>query len=1056
MAKMLFPLMVIIFISCLIHPTNSDPRIGTLNKKCGSNHAKNISTFNQNYLKLMQSLQVNMQKNKFARGQKGKWPNRAYVLAQCLDDLSATECQICFAKLSSQVPGCFPATSAIVYLEGCFIRVENYSFYKEYSWADDIQRCSDDLDRSEQFAKTAKTVVHELVKKAPGNEGYADGHATSDGLSVYGMAKCWQNLDDEKCAACLRLALKDALDCLPGVEGRALKVGCFLRFSDYDFLNRHHPLSNTGAIFLYVACVLGAAGICSSAIVIGYFVGTTIYNRRITRHDELKGSAMESFLVKRSLQFKYSMLEKATENFIEAHKIGQGGFGEVFKGTLPDGREIAIKRLGYMAPEYLAEGRLTDKVDVYSYGVLVLEIVSGMQNNNFQSEDSLSTLVTSMHLSASQSQTWLIIITTLINLFPHSHSDPRISEAGLFCGTTRPPPNTSYIPTFVKEMEYLSQQVTNHQWGQHLVNSTPPIYGLAQCYQDLSPTDCLLCYAASRTRVPRCLPFISARLYFDGCFLRYDHYNFFNETIDPNQDTVNCSSTSLGMDVNDRGRSELEKNVGVLIGNMTERAVSNDGFAVMEVKGVFGLAQCWKTLSADGCRECLQKAGKGVKGCLPSREGKGLNAGCYMRYSTRKFFNDEARNKEDRSGVSTKGAIIAIVLVGVAFLMFSLFAVYAAYIQFSKLPADRYNPGQISNSFNKYNSLNFKYETLEKATNYFDLSRKIGQGGAGSVYKGDLPNGSTVAVKRLFFNTRQWVDEFFNEVNLISGIQHNNLVKLLGCSIEGPESLLVYEYIPNKSLDQFLFDKNKVQILNWKQRFDIIVGTADGLAYLHGGSETRIIHRDIKSSNVLLDDKLAPKIADFGLVRCFGDDKTHLSTGIAGTLGYMAPEYLVRGQLTEKADVYSFGVLVLEIVCGRKNNVFIEDSGSLLQTVWKLYKMDKLAELVDPCLNGDFPEQEASFVLEIGLLCTQASASLRPSMTRVVQMLKNRDCEIPMPNQPPFLSSRLRDPANSARYYSINSLVSNALTKMEVSYTSTESSTIQSSDGPSRSGEFEK
>ncbi|KAK3033039.1 hypothetical protein RJ639_035665 [Escallonia herrerae] len=899
----------------------------------------------------------------------------------------------------------------------------------------------DDLDRSEQFAKTAKTVVHELVKKAPGNEGYADGHATSDGLSVYGMAKCWQNLDDEKCAACLRLALKDALDCLPGVEGRALKVGCFLRFSDYDFLNRHHPLSNTGAIFLYVACVLGAAGICSSAIVIGYFVGTTIYNRRITRHDELKGSAMESFLVKRSLQFKYSMLEKATENFIEAHKIGQGGFGEVFKGTLPDGREIAIKRLyisgklrnqeicnevdiigraqhknlvryfgccfttedsllvyeylpnksldlilfehlfliigvvcysffgllhwfqfygliyrGYMAPEYLAEGRLIDKVDVYSYGVLVLEIVSGMQNNNFQSEDSLSTLVTSMHFSASnlscQSQTWLIIITTLINLFPHSHSDPRISEAGLFCGTTRPPPNTSYIPTFVKEMEYLSQQVTTHQWGHHLVNSTPPIYGLAQCYQDLSPTDCLLCYAASRTRVPRCLPSISARLYFDGCFLRYDHYNFFNETIDPNQDTVNCSSTSLGMDVNDGGRLELEKNVGVLIDNMTERAVSNDGFVVMEVKGVFGLAQCWKTVSADGCRECLQKAGKEVKGCLPSREGKGLNAGCYMRYSTRKFFNDEARKKEDRSGVSTKGAIIAIVLVGVAFLMFSLFAVYAAYIQYSKLRADRYNLGQISNSFNKYSSLNFKYETLEKATNYFDLSRKIGQGGAGSVYKGDLPNGSAIAVKRLFFNTRQWVDDFFNEVNLISGIQHKNLVKLLGCSIEGPESLLVYEYIPNKSLDRFLFE-------------------------------------------------------------------TYICS-IQQAIGSNFSSLMISPQ------------------------------------VWKLYKMDKLAELVDPCLNGDFPEQEASFVLEIGLLCTQASASLRPSMTRVVQMLNNTDCEIPMPNQPPFLSSRLQDPANYARCYSINSLVSNALTKMEVSYTSTESSTIQSSDGPSRSGEIEK
>ncbi|GFP98945.1 cysteine-rich receptor-like protein kinase 42, partial [Phtheirospermum japonicum] len=181
-------------------------------------------------------------------------------------------------------------------------------------------------------------------------------------------------------------------------------------------------------------------------------------------------------------------------------------------------------------------------------------------------------------------------------------------------------------------------------------------------------------------------------------------------------------------------------------------------------------------------------------------------------------------------------------------------------------------------------NLNFKYETLEKATNYFDLSRKLGQGGAGSVYKGTLPNGKTVAVKRLFFSTRQWVDEFFNEVNLISGIEHKNLVKLLGCSIEGPESLLVYEFVPNMSLEHYIFDNNKVRILSWKERYNIIVGTAEGIGYLHGGCEYRIIHRDIKNSNVLLDENFEAKIADFGLARCFAADKTHLSTGIAGTL----------------------------------------------------------------------------------------------------------------------------------------------------------------------------
>lgn len=192
-------------------------------------------------------------------------------------------------------------------------------------------------------------------------------------------------------------------------------------------------------------------------------------------------------------------------------------------------------------------------------------------------------------------------------------------------------------------------------------------------------------------------------------------------------------------------------------------------------------------------------------------------------------------------------------------------------------------PIGISISIHK-NSLNFKYEMLEKATNFFNASRKLGQGGGGSVFKGTLPDGSNVAVKRLFFNTRQWVDDFFNEVNLISGIQHKNLVRLLGCSIEGPESLLVYEYVPNKSLDQILFGRNTEQVLSWQQRFDIISGIAEGLVYLHESCGEKIIHRDIKSSNILLDEDLTPKIADFGLVRCVGPDKSHLSTGIAGTL----------------------------------------------------------------------------------------------------------------------------------------------------------------------------
>ncbi|XP_022843543.1 cysteine-rich receptor-like protein kinase 42 [Olea europaea var. sylvestris] len=644
-----------------------------------------------------------------------------------------------------------------------------------------------------------------------------------------------------------------------------------------------------------------------------------------------------------------------------------------------------------------------------------------------------------------------IIIFTFFYMCVLTQSDPRISEAGLLCGRSRPPPNTSYIPLFVREMEVLSQRVTSQNWGNYSVDSsTISIYSLAHCYRDLSHDDCLQCYAASRTRLPRCLPAVSGRIFLDGCFLRYDNYSFFGEAVDPNWDRRNCNSSIVGNpNENQFTRSEFNKSVEHLIDNITASAVLNDGYAVAGLRGVYGLADCWRTLSRNSCRQCLTASCREVIRCLPSQEGKALITGCYLRYSTQKFYSNHSDTTNSGSEISRTGKVLAIVLSVSAFCMLSVFCGYAAYRRWKKRKQANKNLGLILYSYNKSN-LNFKYETLEKATNYFDPSRKVGQGGAGAVYQGTLPDGKAVAVKRLFFSTRQWVDEFFNEVNLISGMQHKNLVKLLGCSIEGPESLLVYEFVPNKSLEQYLFSNNKVTILSWKERYDIIVGTAEGIAFLHGGSEYRIIHRDIKTSNVLLDENFAPKIADFGLARSFAVDRSHLSTGIAGTLGYMAPEYLVKGQLTEKADVYSFGVLVLEIVCNRKSNAFVEDSGSLLQSVWKLYKADRLTEPVDPSLMGDFPEFEASRVLKIGLLCTQASASSRPSMSEVVRMLTDCDCEIPEPSQPPFLNTSLLSATSTRSTYSINSLASNAQTRFEAFYTSTESS-IKSSDEPLRS-----
>ncbi|XP_022152135.1 cysteine-rich receptor-like protein kinase 42 [Momordica charantia] len=634
--------------------------------------------------------------------------------------------------------------------------------------------------------------------------------------------------------------------------------------------------------------------------------------------------------------------------------------------------------------------------------------------------------------------------------FSVSLSDPRISESGTYCGTSKAPPKSRFIPTFIAEMEAMSELLTTRNWTTHFVNSTPPMFALSQCFHDLSHTDCLLCYAASRTTLPRCLPALSARIFLDGCFLRYDNYSFYKESTDPIADSLNCTS-GVGEIVDGTQRVGFVRNVGLSVGAVTRAAMADGGFGIGEVNGVYALAQCWGSVEPAGCRDCLDKARRSIRNCLPSTEGRAMNAGCYLRYSTVKFYNDgQEQPDDDDDGFSGRRAVVAIVLASAASLIISLSAVFACYTRISKFKKEKKKQSLIPTSF-KDSNLNFKYETLEKATDYFNPSSKIGQGGAGSVYKGTLPNGQIVAVKRLVFHTRQWVDEFFNEVNLIRGIQHKNLVTLLGCSIEGPESLLVYEYITNRSLDHFIFDKNKVQILNWKQRFDIIVGAAEGLAHLHEGCKIRIIHRDIKSSNVLLDENFTPKIADFGLARHFAADQTHLSTGIAGTLGYMAPEYLVRGQLTEKADVYSFGVLILEIVCGRRNSSFVENSTPLLQAVWELYKSGRIAEAIDPCLNNDFPAREAMDVLQIGLLCTQAQASLRPSMVAIAKLLTSEgEREVEIPKQPPFLNPC----GPSRRSCRISSLVSHAVSKLEISSATSTTDSGSSSNLPSRSGDF--
>lgn len=306
-------------------------------------------------------------------------------------------------------------------------------------------------------------------------------------------------------------------------------------------------------------------------------------------------------------------------------------------------------------------------------------------------------------------------------------------------------------------------------------------------------------------------------------------------------------------------------------------------------------------------------------------------------------------------------------------------------------------------------SLQYELVTLKSATNYFSHQNKLGEGGFGGVYKGKLTNGKEIAVKRLSKSSGQGAQEFKNEVSLVAKLQHRNLVRLLGFCLVGEEKLLVYEYVPNKSLDYFLFDPMKQGQLDWRRRYKIIVGIARGMLYLHQDSRLRIIHRDLKASNILLDENMNPKISDFGMARIFGGDQTEGNTSkVVGTYGYMSPEYAMHGQFSDKSDVYSFGVLVLEIVSGKRNShsYQIDNAEGLISFAWKQWRDGTPLEFVDPTIRDSCSVHEVMRCIHLGLLSVQESVDDRPTMATMVLTLDSYSVTLPVPKQPIFFANR--------------------------------------------------
>ncbi|GFQ05759.1 putative serine/threonine-protein kinase receptor [Phtheirospermum japonicum] len=447
-----------------------------------------------------------------------------------------------------------------------------------------------------------------------------------------------------------------------------------------------------------------------------------------------------------------------------------------------------------------------------------------------------------------------------------------------------------------------------------------------------------------------------------------------------------------------------------------KRSLFNRSMNLEECKG-WCLMNCscmaYSSLDIRGPSGCLLWFDELVDIKEMSADGQDL----YVRMASSEMVNisEESNGKERK-----QETLIIVILLPVVVVVLTGLSLILYYHRRKKIARRRLRIRggvRINNIVNSPNDQNhtkdlelplFDLHTLTKATDNFSISNKLGEGGFGPVYKGLLEEGHEIAVKRLSKTSLQGVDEFENEVICIAKLQHRNLVKLLGYCIQGEENMLVYEYMTNKSLELILFDPTKSTLLDWPKRFNIINGVARGLMYLHQDSRLRIIHRDLKASNILLDSEMNPKISDFGLARSFGGNETGANTRrVVGTYGYMSPEYAVDGLFSVKSDVFSFGVLVLEIVSGKRNRGFShrDHNLNLLGHAWMLYKEGRSSELIGFNLEKPCYLSEALRSIQVGLLCVQQCPEDRPNMSSVVMMLVN-DGVLPQSKQPGFFTGR--------------------------------------------------
>ncbi|KAF0923403.1 hypothetical protein E2562_006307 [Oryza meyeriana var. granulata] len=572
-------------------------------------------------------------------------------------------------------------------------------------------------------------------------------------------------------------------------------------------------------------------------------------------------------------------------------------------------------------------------------------------------------------------------------------------------------------------------------FAQNVTGAVPDrAYGLAQCRADvIGHSNCSACLDDSvRDMATTCPGQKSAMLIYDYCLLRHSNASFVGVSDDwPVLYMWNPQNTTEP--------EQFNSLLGTLMSNLTETAAhaSPRMFAAGEADltpftKIYGMAQCTRDLAGGDCYRCLVGAVSNIPKCCDGKQGgRVITRSCSIRFEVYPFFDMQVAkaamspspappppttptgfNGSESTGSSntvSKAVIIPVTVAAALLLVVILLLIAVHLCKRSRKPHKHMLIGSVNlgdeDEMRSSESLLYDLSTLRAATGNFSEENKLGEGGFGPVYKGTLKNGEEIAVKRLSATSHQGQLEMKNEVVLVAKLQHKNLVRLLGCCIEEHEKILVYEFLCNKSLDTILFEPARQQDLNWEQRFKIIEGIGRGLLYLHEDSRLKIIHRDLKASNILLDADMNPKISDFGLAKLFNTESSVANTSrIAGTYGYMAPEYALHGVFSAKSDVFSYGVLLLEIVTGRRNTS-IHDSENLLAFVWRHRSRGGAGELLDGCPADGRRPQELLRCIHVGLLCVQEDPQLRPGMAAVVIMLNSHSVTLPAPAAPAFVST---------------------------------------------------